>query len=76
MPSILESLTDVLGRSDAMAKLGAVMEADAERASEGVASAGPALLGALAENASTDEGAQPIADLADSVGPAILDDVD
>lgn len=76
MPSILESLTKVLGQGGTLAKLGTLIEGDADQASEGVAAAGPALLGALAENAATEEGAEPIADLVDSVGPSILDDVD
>ena len=76
MPSILDALTSVLGQGDTFTKLGSLMGADAGQAEEGVRAAGPTILSALAENAGADEGAEPIAELVDSVGPSILDDVD
>ncbi|MCP3989528.1 MAG: OmpA family protein [Actinomycetia bacterium] len=76
MSSILEALFGVLEQGDTMARLGTLMDTDADKAKEGVGAAGPAVIGALASNAVIDGGAEPIAELVDSVGPSILDDVD
>ena len=76
MPSIRESLTSLLGQGDAMAKLGTLIDGDAEQAVAAVDAAGPVLVGGLADTAAGDAGAETITSLLDDADPSILDDLD
>lgn len=74
MPSILESVAELLGRGDTFAKLGSLIGGDAKQAETAVETAGPALLGGLAEQVTDDDGAAALGSLLDEADTSILDD--
>jgi len=74
MPSILESVADLLGRGDTFAKLGSLIGGDAKQAETAVETAGPALLGGLAEQVTDDDGAAALGSLLDEADTSILAD--
>lgn len=74
MPSILESVAELLGRGDTFAKLGSLIGGDAKQAETAVETAGPALLGGLAEQVADDDGAAALGALVDEADTSILDD--
>ena len=76
MPSVLDSLMDVLRGGDTLTKLGSIFDGDAEQASSAVDAAGPALIGGFAERAQADGGAELITAQLDEADPSLLDDVD
>ncbi len=72
MPSILETLAAALAGDRERSALAEVMRCPRASAPTGVARAGSALVVALAESASTGEGAAAVAELARSVGSGAL----
>ena len=76
MPSVLESLTSLLGQGDTLTKLGSLIDGDTDQAGTALEAAGPALIGGIADRASGDGGADLITEQLDATDPAMLDDVD
>ena len=70
MPSILESLTGALGQGNNLAKLGSMIGGDTDQTKDAVKAAGPAVLAALDRHAASEGGAEPVAELVQSIGPS------
>ena len=75
MPSILESLTSLLGQGDTMSKLGTLIGGDADDAGTALDAAGPALIGGLADTAAGDGGADTLGGMLDDADGSILDNI-
>ncbi len=76
MPSVLESVMDVVRQGDTLAKLGSLFDGDAEQAESAIGAAGPALIGGFAERAGADDGAEVMTAQLDAADPSMLDDLD
>lgn len=75
MPSLLESVTGVLGAGDTYEKLGEIIGGDTEQTTEAAELAVPTILGGLAERV-TDDGPGPVLEMLDRTEGLVLDDLD
>ncbi len=76
MPSLLESVTTLLGEDDAYDELGELIGGDDDQAAEASRLAIPAILGGLAEKSSDDGGLETVMALLESADGSVLDDLD
>ncbi len=65
MPSVLESVTDLLAQGDTLSKLGGAIGADPSTTDRAVQSAAPAILGGMADRAQQPGGPQAITEMLD-----------
>jgi outer membrane protein OmpA-like peptidoglycan-associated protein len=76
MPSMVDSVVDVLTEGDVLTKLSALVGGDEEQ-TDAVASAGSAaLIGGLAERAAQPDGPEAVSELLDRADATVLDDVE
>lgn len=75
MPSLLESVTDLLGQGDTFATLGQLMEGDTAQAKKASGVVVPALIGGLASRATVEGGPAVITELLDGADRGPVDDV-
>ncbi len=74
MPSLLESVTALLGEGDTLDKLGELMGGDKEQASAATGLAVPAVLGGVADKAAEDSGLDAVMGMLSS-NDSVLDDL-
>lgn len=75
MPSLLESVTDLLGQGEVFATLGQLMGGDRDQAEAAAGVSVPALIGGLASQAAADDGPAAITELLDGADSGPVDDV-
>ncbi len=75
MPSLLTSVTDLLGQGDVFATLGQLMGGDKDQAEAAAGASVPALIGGLASRATADDGPTAITELLDGADGGPVDDL-